>query len=214
MKKLLLVTGLVLLVSALPALAQSSYYADYFANNAGPVPGAPDQVIRLINVGLDGSPLGPDHWGDVCANIYVFDNNQEMIACCACRWTPNGLLTASVGNQLTNNPVTSVVPTAGVIKIVPTEIRDSAGLDRRCDPTAPLTGVDDDLVIGYATHVQVSGGATYLTETLIPDAPLGGTGSEPPTLQDSEVGFLPQACAFAQYLGSGKGTCSCSVPGL
>jgi hypothetical protein len=53
-----------------------------------------------------------------CANIYVFDANQEMVACCSFRITPNGLLTLSVANNLTNNPVTSLVPVAGDIKIV------------------------------------------------------------------------------------------------
>ncbi len=216
MKKLLVVVGLVLLASAV-TFAQTtdyfqgyktSYFVDYYSNNSGPVPSAPDQVVRLINVGLGGTPL-TSPYGDICANIYVFDNNQELISCCACRLTPNELATASVGTQLTNNPVTSVVPAAGVIKIA---VTNAGGKDRdgyswsnqTCDPTNHLWGADTDYAVAFGTHLQASGGATSVTETNIPSA----------QLSEDERDFLPTACTFAQYLGSGKGTCSCSVPGL
>lgn len=205
MKKLLVVLGL-LLLSASPMLAQdgtaqdSTYMVQYFSNNQGPVAGAPDQVIRLENVGLFGTPLTTPR-GDVCSNIFVFDNNQEMIACCACRLTPNELATASVGNQLTNNPLTSVVPPAGVVKIV--NGTPPAG---GCDPAAFTVGTTPaPSIVGYATHLQVTGGATYVTETKIPNVGLINL--------QGELDFLAQACGFVRYLGSGKGTCSCSVPG-
>lgn len=48
MRKLLVVLGVLVLV---PGLAPAqSYYVDYFSNNPGPVTGAPDQSIRIINV--------------------------------------------------------------------------------------------------------------------------------------------------------------------
>jgi len=63
MKKLLVCLGLLLLVPGL-ALAQDpttivndpagpfvGYFVGYYANNVGPVPGSPDQVIRIINTG-------------------------------------------------------------------------------------------------------------------------------------------------------------------
>ena len=206
MKKLLLILGLLVLVPGL-ALAQSltaaTYYVDYYSNNAGPVPGAPDQIVRIINVGVLGTPL-TSPTGDICANIYVFDNNQELIACCAQRITPNELDSASVGTQLTNNPVTSVVPPAGVIKIALTP----AGT--KCDPTGSLgtpAPVDPPAIAGlgvvFATHLQVTGGATFVTETSLSPAPLG----------NAEALFLPTACSFAKYLGSGKGICTSSTPG-
>jgi hypothetical protein len=200
MKKLLVVLGLLLLVSGV-ASAQTvgSYFVDYYANNAGPVPGAPDQLVRIINVGIGGTPLSVPT-GNICASIYVFDNNQEMIACCGCILTPNELATASVGTQLTNNPVTSVVPVAGVIKIATTPTTTSC--DPRTQPGAPLT----DYAQVFGTHLQVTGtpAATFVTETEKLSSPLSA----------AEFGFLQTACSFARYLGSGKGTCSCTVPGL
>lgn len=207
MRKLLVVLGF-LLLAASPMLAQigtaqdSTYMIQYFSENQGPVPGAPDQVIRLENVGLFGTPLTSPR-GDVCSNIFVFDNNQEMIACCACRTTPNELATASVGHQLTNNPVTSVVPSAGVIKIVNGTVPPGG-----CDPTAFTVGTQPaPSITGYATHLQATGAATYVTETRIPNVGLLALDT------GGELEFLATACSFARYLGSGKGTCSCTVPG-
>ena len=208
MKKLLVCLGLLLLVPGL-ALAQDpttivndpagpfvGYFVGYYANNVGPVPGSPDQVIRIINTGTLGTPL-TSPVGDICADIYVFDNNQEMIACCAERITPNELDSAAVGAQLTANPLTSVVPTAGVVKII-TQAVPPGG----CTPTAlTLAFADADV---SSTHLQVSGGKTYVTETVVPTAS---------PLSAAEYTFLQQACAFTLYLGSSKGTCSSTVPG-
>ena len=198
MKKLLVVLGLLaLLPGAAFAQDPSTYFVDYFANNPGPVPGAADQVLRIINVGEGGTPL-TSPVGDICANIYVFNNDQELIACCAERITPNELDSASVGNQLTNNPVTSVVPTAGVIKVVTT----LAGTGT-CSPTSFSGAADATQAVVFGTHLQVTGGATFVTETEKLSSPLSA----------GEGAFLTESCSFALYLGSGKGTCTSSVPG-
>jgi hypothetical protein len=196
MKKLLVLAA-VLIMAALPSMAQvpsSAYMVDYFSNNPGPG-GAADQQVRLVNVGVYGTPL-TSPVGDVCSNVYVFDANQEMVACCSCRITPNGLLTLSVANGLTNNPVTSVVPVNGAIKILNTVAAAS------CNPVNIANGVLADSVVGFGTHLQTSGGTApggFITETNIPNA----------VLSAGEFTFLGQACQFAQYLGSNKGVCTC-----
>lgn len=197
MRKLVVVLGVLVLLPGL-ALAQS-YYVDYFANNAGPVTGAPDQSIRIINVGTLGTPLTSPA-GDICADIYVFDNNQEMVACCAEQITPNELDSASVGFQLTNSPLTSVVPPAGVIKVVTTPTFSAP-----CDPTAFPAGAERNAgeAMVFASHLQVTGGATFVTETEL----------LPSLLSDAEGAFLQVSCSFTRYLGSGKGICTSSVPG-
>jgi hypothetical protein len=215
MKKLLVLAVLVCIV-ALPSFAQypvaSPYLIDFFANNPGPG-GTADQSIRLVNVGEFGTPLSSPV-GDICANVYVFDANQEMVSCCSCRITPNGLLSVSVANSLTNNPVTSVVPVSGAVKIISTVARGTT-------PCSPLTynGGIAPSIVGWASHIETSGGTaagTFISVAellgwarvpgqvveVVPDAPV----ADPNT---SEYAFLPQACQFAQYLGSGKGTCGC-----
>jgi hypothetical protein len=196
MKKLLVVLGLLVLVPSL-ALAQGTYYVDYFANNPGPVPGSPDQVIRIINVGTLGTPL-TSPTGDICANIFVFNNEQEMIACCTERITPNELDSASVGTQLTFNPLTSVVPPAGVIKITLTA--PPAG---GCNPTDSTQTPNAALGVVFGTHLQAEPSGTFVTETE----------KVASTLSAGEESFLQTACSFTLFLGSGKGTCTSSVPG-
>ena len=153
-----------------------------------------DQWVRLVNFGANGTPLSSPV-GDVCANIYVFDANQEMSACCSCRITPNGLKTLLVFNNLTSNPVTSVVPVNGDIKIVSTAATTST-----CTPLTFNGGLTDSLV-GFGTHVSATAIGAFVTETQLPAAALSG----------QEQSFLPQACQFARYLGSGKGACFCTV---
>jgi hypothetical protein len=193
MRKLLVVLGVLVLMSS-AAFAQGTYFVDYYSNNPGPA-GPADQWIRIINVGVNGTPLTTPV-GDICASIYVFDNAQEMAACCSCRITPDEYASARVGTQLTNNTVTGVIPAFGVIKVATTPAGGS------CNPTAPLTGADTTLAQVFGTHLQVTGGATFVTETEKLSSPLSS----------AEAGFLPMACSFARYLGSGFGTCRCNTP--
>lgn len=199
MKKILVLVSLVVM-AALPSLAQGPvtgpYLVDYFSNT-----NAINQSLRLVNFGAAGTPL-TSPVGDVCANIYVFDANQEMIACCSCRITPNGELTLSVNNDLISNPVTSVVPINGDIKLVSTAAAGSA----TCTPLTFNGGLLDSTV-AFGTHgqtIQVNTGggiglALFVSETNVP----------PAALSSVEQSFLTQGCQFAAYLGSGKGICSC-----
>jgi hypothetical protein len=193
MKKLL-VLGILALVPCL-ALAQSSYYVDYYSNNAyGP---AVDQVIRIVNAGTTGTPMTSPS-GDICANVYVFDANQEMLACCAARLTPNELASAAVYANLTGNTVTTVRPPAGVVKVV---LAPPPG--PTCTPTTIGAPADAGLGVVFGTHLQTENKALYVTETQ----------KSPSTLSAGELGFLQLSCSFALYIGSGQGTCSIAVGG-
>ena len=194
MKKLS-VFFVLLALAAIPALAQGPvtgpYLVSYFNTNA---PGANElQDIRLVNFGAGGTPLSSPV-GDVCANIYVFDANQEMVECCSCRITPNGVIRLSVGYGLTSSPVTGVIPVNGDIKILSTAANGQA----TCTPLTLNAGLIDSTV-GFATHLQLG----FPTEHQIPAV----------ALSTGEQQFLPQACQFARYLGSGKGVCTCAVVG-
>src|SRR4029078_6522293 len=100
MKRLFVLVALLVMAASASIAQTSPYMIDYFSNNPGPG-GAADQQIRLVNYSLQGTPL-TSPVGDVCANVYVFDANQELVACCSCRITPNGLISLSIANGLTN----------------------------------------------------------------------------------------------------------------
>ncbi len=60
--------------------------------------------------------------GTLCAMIYVFDDNEEMQACCGCPVTPDGLRTMSVITNLTLNfAINKGDVAAGAIKMVSAE---------------------------------------------------------------------------------------------
>ena len=207
MKKLLLVLGVLALLLPVAAAAQAdpSYYVDYFSNN---ITAQEDGVISIVNVGQQGNQLTVPQ-GDISANIYVYTPHQEMIECCAENLTPNELDSADVFLQLTSNPLTGVIPNAGVIKIVLRENDSTAA----CNPAATFTGTENALLGSvWGTHPQrdllvANGTATirfpFLTETE----------KQPRPLSSYEAGFLPQACSFVRYLGSGFGVCSSTVSG-
>jgi hypothetical protein len=195
-----LTLGMSSLLSA-QAGATDVYQVTYYDNNWGD--GAPLDAgtIRIINPGLTGSPISPDQ-GTLCANIYVFDDTQEMIECCSCPITANGLLTISV-QDLTENPLT-VTPFRGVIKIV------SSAATPTCDPTknAPVPDLR-----AFSTHLQNAafGGSNYVgqaslfvTEDEFADAPLS-------SVEASDLGTI---CSFVRYLGTGRGRCDdeCNEP--
>ena len=197
MKPARMTAALVLILIALSpvVLAQGLsdvYQLNYFSNSYGQKGTGPgDQTVRIINPGEQGTPIGSGH-GTVCADIYVFDDNQEMSECCACQISANGLLILSLNYQLNGNPLTGFpAPYNGVIKIVS---------DNRanCDATSPVPTPD---LRAFATHLQNPGqGAFVTTEAEFQAA----------QLQQDELAFLGTACSFVQFLGSGKGVCTCS----
>ncbi len=168
-----------------PGVYQLNYYSGR-NNNAGA-----DSFVRVINTGTNGDPLSSNE-GRVCANIYMFDNQQEMLECCSCKLTANDLLTLSVRNNLMQNPLTGFpAPNEGAIKIV-------SDYKSTCDPTT--LNYPNYQLVAWGTHIQEPVTGTYVTTE---------TAFTPGKLSYEEQNFLPLACAFVRFLGSGKGKCDC-----
>jgi hypothetical protein len=182
----LLAVALVLGVGT--AAGQDNVYdVGYYANA---VAGAPAAHLRLTNDGADSGT-------SLCANIYVFDNTEEMHECCSCDITSNGYLDLTVsGNLLSNILDGGVKPTRGIIKEV-SSLVPSGG----CNPTSysPQDGIK-----GWLTHIQHLGGGYTITETTLTDA----------SLSSFELGEnLQMTCSMVLSLGTGTGLCSCADAG-
>lgn len=189
---ILSILAIALVLGTTSAVAQnvgdnSYYFTTYFSNN---VAAAPDATLRLINDG----DTGADLW----ASIYVFDDSEELTECCSCRVTPDGLLSESVRNQLTANPITSIKPTRGVIKVISSS-RES-DVNTGFQSNTPTPGLR-----GWATHIQSvsnknpNGPSPYSqTETTLADS----------NLVPAEQALLESLCFFDFRL-SGK-PCSCT----
>jgi hypothetical protein len=179
------------------ALAQnvgdnSVYFVTYFSNEVqGDVR---DQTVRIINDGDTGANL----W----ATFYTYDDSQEMQECCSCEVSPDGLLSESVRNNLTNNPLTGIRVSRGAIKIISSSV--NAGGPNFTNTTMPG-------LRGWSTHIQsvqnqypYGPGPYSLTETALADSNLG---SSDKTLQE-------ELCFYIHLLGGGhQGVCSCTPEG-
>jgi hypothetical protein len=151
---------------------------------------APAQLV-IANPGEQATPISVGQ-GTVCADIYVFDANQEMLECCQCPITANGAIMLRVLREpeqrpdVTGNPLTGVAPFFGLIKIV----SDSG---TNCDARNPVPTPD----------LRAWG-------LFLPDYSM--TQFAAASLQPAEQQFLGNACSFVVYLGSGRGVCTCGTP--
>jgi len=188
-RKLAVLCTLILALVVFAGMAQaqtptSPYRVDYFSNaNTG---GAPDGTLRLDNDGAAG--------GNLCADIFVFDTNEEMSECCSCLETPDGLRTLSINSDLTANPLTGVVLSTGVIKIIA-----AAPASNTCPTPTKIATVTDGEIQGWATHIQNSNFA--VTETA----------SQVSFLSATEQSRLARQCGAIVAVGSGKGLCTCGT---
>lgn len=156
---------------------------NYFDNVNGGL--GQDATVRVTH---PGSPHA-----DLCAMLYVFDEDQQITECCGCATSPNGLRTFSVERDLTGNPLTGTLSTTGTIKVISADARSNP----RCN-AASFT--PKGALRGWSTHIQAPDSATVaITEGEFQEALL--TPDEQAKLQDQ--------CRHIQDLGSGHGICSC-----
>lgn len=189
----LIALGLCLLgVCASAQITEDFAKINYFSNNG--VPGAPDATVRIDNPGSPTDDPSPSTV-NLCAQIYVFDNDQQLTECCGCLVTPDGLRTLSVSKDLTKNPLTGTVSNNGVIEIVSTLENGSP-----CDPTTTNFPAVPT-IRAWATHIQNKVGTAYpITESEFSNYTI-----------TEFFGLVIEDCAFAHRLGSSQGVCTCGT---
>ena len=158
-----------------------------------------DSVLNITNPGTDLTAGGA--LTNICANVYTFSPDEQLISCCSCTVTPNALVSLSVKQDLTSNTLTPAVPTSVVVKIIPT-----AGTT--CNAASVLeANVATGLEAWRTTlHALPTTPVTYgLTETPF----------TPAALSSADLARVTAFCGFIQANGSGFGICrSCRLGGL
>ena len=174
-----------------------------------------DPKINLINPGSNGASLnGPGFGtpsGNICANIYAFSPDEQLISCCSCLITPNGLASLSVTTDLLGNTLRGIRPNSVVVKLIAT-IAGTGGTGTSCTNSAALAGTpafkitNTGLVAwGVGIHVAPVTGTFAITEV-----PFGTA-----TLSKAERDSVTNRCANIIGNGSTFGICrSCRVGGL
>jgi hypothetical protein len=172
------------------------YQLTYYSNGLNSA--APDGTVHIVNPGTavtkldaDGKPLN----GDLCAQIYVLNNDEQEVECCGCTLTPDSERTLSINKNLLGNPINvrQVTPD-GVIKIV-SEPTPSSG---PCRPDLESGNVAAALR-SWDTHIQTKSEGYAETEEEFASAPLSA----------NELFWLQNQCSAIYTNGSGHGKCTC-----
>ena len=163
-----------------------------------------DSVIDITNNGASSTNPNPllRADGNICVNAYVFSPDEQLISCCTCLVTPNGLASLSARLDLINNTLTPGVPTSIVIKLL-------ASSQPTCNAStvtvASLVLGGGLTAFGTTIHATPPAGTLGLTETRFARA----------TLSAAELTRITTLCGFIQITGSGFGICrSCRLGGL
>ena len=208
-----------------PILGPPPLLPVYATNTTGPVKtdqpadGAPASVTLLVsypvwirhfpNLNVGESAMNFTNPGrettsggvpaNVCANLYAFSPDEQMIACCSCTITPDALVSLKSSDFLANT-LSPSQPTAFTLKAVATV---GAG----CNPSSvSATNLTPSLQAwGTALHALPTTQAAYgVTETEFTQS----------ALSTPELARLTSFCGFIQANGSGFGICrSCRLGG-
>lgn len=196
-----------------------AYQIRYFSNlNLG------DSVINITNDGANGAGLAAgttaSTTGSVCANLYAFSPDEQLVSCCSCPVTPNGLVSVSARNSLISNTLTPAVPTSIIVKVVGS-LPGANGCSNSAASVSPATLARAPGELAGGLHAWgatvkagIAGGAPAMVETRFLNATLttaAGAAAE----NIGELARLTRLCSFIQANGSGFGICrSCQLGGL
>jgi hypothetical protein len=168
--------------------------------------GSPFQVTYLSNLDKGDSVLNITNAGtagNLCVNVYAFSPDEQLVSCCSCAVTPNGLVSLSANSDLVSNTLTPAHPTSIAVKLVATDNTVACNA-----ATAPA-----------ATSLGLGLRAWGTTLHSLPTSPVtvGLTEREfsPAGLSAAELARITSLCGFIQANGSGFGICkSCRQGGL
>ncbi len=145
----------------------------------------PDTTMRISNPGLSGT--------DLCAMIYVFDQKQQLVECCGCPVSLDGLRVLSLRNDLMANPLTGIQSTDGVVEVI--------AADHVGNPNCDASSINPSgIVAAWSTNLASTGNGTYAI--LEDNAALS-------PLSNQQLSASQAQCYFVKALGSGQGICSC-----
>jgi len=171
-----------------------------------------ESVVNFTNTGESstfsfGGNLAQN--GGICANVFAYSPDEQLVSCCSCNVTANALNSLSVKADLGTNTLTPIIPTSLVIKVVATQGGAA------CTASSAATVNNAVLQPGLAAW-----GSTIHALPSTPGTPAGTYGvTETPfsrgTIVPAELARMAQLCSFIRANGSGFGICkSCKVGGL
>jgi len=194
----------IMVFSIANAQVDTPYQVRYAANlNIG------ESVINITNSGARGADI---FWGTtasttgaICVNVYAFSPDEQMVSCCSCPVTPNGLVNIGAVRDLISNTLTPSVPTSITIKLLAT-----VPVGGSCNRSAAAV-VTNELAPGMvAWGTTIHAAPTTPVSYAVTETPFA-----PATLSVGERNRLGSLCNFILANGSLYGICpSCRLGAL
>jgi hypothetical protein len=200
-----------------PAACPEDSFQLLYASNVttAAVPNLGDSLINATNTGATQTVTGLLGYagGNICLNFYVFDPNEEELACCSCMVTPNGLISTSAEDLLSNN-LTPENPSSTVIKVLASS---ATGLTTCVGSAAAVTatnpGAANNLVPGarlWGTTLHTSTGSPTSGFPYGVEREFSHAGA---TLSAGELNRMVILCGVTAANGSNFGLCKgCNIP--
>jgi hypothetical protein len=159
-----------------------------------------DSVINITNAGSQGPALQ-----NICANVYAFSPDEQLISCCSCTVTPNALVSLSAVQDLISNTLTPARPNSIVVKMIATTASGCNASNVTATATSAGNLAAGMVAWGTTLHALPTTPVTYgVTETQFAQ----------PVLSVAELARVTSFCGFIQANGSGFGICrSCRLGG-
>jgi hypothetical protein len=201
-----------------PGVFADAFQINYLANpTISTVPGG--NVVNISNAGELGScSFGPSGCltdvGDICANVYVFQSDEELEECCTCLVTPDALVHLTAAD-LIGNPGNGVTPTNGVVikllATVPSRVKGGIPAGVNNVPGTTFTGNQCNAAQGFTGANLAPGIRAWRTTihqaTAAPTYQITEEAFSPALLSPGELATLNMLCRVIFGNGSGPGQC-------
>jgi hypothetical protein len=156
-----------------------------------------DSFVDMTNTG---ATVATGVSQNLCVNLYTFDPQEELISCCTCSVTPNGLQSLSALTSLISNPLTPAIPASIVIKVIA-----SSGATCDASSVSGASVAKGLLVWGTTLHQN--------TSTATPSYSVTETPFSRAALSAAELTHITSTCGFIQANGSKFGICGGCIGG-
>ena len=171
-----------------------------------------DSLVRIVDSAGGVSPAN-----NRCANIYIFDDDQELQECCSCPLSPNGLRTISVINDLTSNPQFASPLGVGVIAVLTSTMTAPGNCTSGGDGVPGTAGTLTAADLTYGLPATASHAESMASNNPNFTPPFGFVTStsvehfHASILDVGEFSELTSLCLNAELHASGRGICQCGI---
>jgi hypothetical protein len=209
-------------VLALTATAQATdtgFQVRYAANL-----GSGESYINIVNTGANGAmPNGPGFGasaGNICVNVYAFSPDEQLVSCCSCLITPNGVVNLGVNRDLTVKTLTGVIPTSVTVKLLASVPNISASNTGAGGVAGATTGTNCNNSAATVTQALVLpngmaawGTTIHQASPAVTSFQISETPFTPATLSAAELTSITNRCTAILGNGSGFGICAACKTG-